>query len=220
MNETNTQPAARPFLPRHLLPLIILLLISGFLSLFIQDFFTRLIFQPVVAFIGYYVRLYQTLPQNVVWAFVVGWAGLVALRVLWPQLPPKSAAGPPESPRGRVSQLADLRAQAQKSDYARWELAREIEKLALSLLEREYGERAVVLQARIARDEIRLPAALQAVFQACHAIPSYRSFIEVRQAASSGFAGRLFLGNRPIPVLANLDLDAALAALAAWEDQP
>jgi hypothetical protein len=220
MNETNSAPPVRPFLPRRFVPLVFLLLISGFLSLFVQDFFTRSIFLPFVSFIGYYYRLYQILPQNLVWAFVVMWAGLMALRVLWPRIPPKSRLALPEAPHGRVPQLAALRAQAEKSDYARWELARELEKLALSLLAREYGETAVALQARIAREEIPLPAALQAVFAAGRAIPSYRSFIEARRATGGGLVRQSLAANRPITVLANLDLDAALAALASWEDKP
>lgn len=223
-------PPRKPFLPRSVIPLLTLLFISGFLSLFVEGFFTRLIFSPAVQIANNYYRLYQSLPQNLVWAFVVVLSGLVATVLLWPRFAPGQPQNLPEVPHGRVSQLADLRARAEKSEYARWELAREIEKLALSLLAREYGETAVALQARIAHEEIPLPAALQGVFAAGRAIPSYRSFIEARRAAGGGLARYRPLrrglarsplaGNRPIAVLANLDLDAALAALASWEDQP
>lgn len=197
----------RPLLPRRYLPLLIILLLSGFLSLFVEGFFTRFIFLPIIQFFAYYYRLYQILPQNLVWGGLVVYAALVMLRLLWPRFARPPATAVADTPRSRLQQLAEMYAQARKSDYARWELAREVEKLALLSLQRQHGQTAVAIQQRIASQTLPLPPALQAVFAVNRAIPDYRSFIAARQAAR----------RKPIPALATLDLDAALAEMVAWE---
>ncbi len=209
MNQTPPPSRLRPFLP-----LLILLFISGLLSFFVQDFFTQIIFLPILEFFRYYYRLYLGLPQNLAWGGVVFIALLMGVYRLWPRFSNLSTAPAPSKPQNRLGQLAALRAQAENSDYARWELAREIEKLALLLLEIEHGEKAAVLQERVARNEIPLPEALNALFRACRAIPNYRTFIEARQSVGGRLARR-----QPITDLANLDLDAALAVVASWEDK-
>ncbi len=211
-------PAERPFLPRRFVPLIILLLVSGFLSLFVQDFFNQVIFLPILRFFRYYYRLYLGLPQNLVWAVAVLLAFFVAVRRLWPRFVKEPPPQTQERPQNRLRQLADLHAQALTSEYVRWELAQELEALTVALLQWEYGETAVAIQQRIDQGDITLPAELQPVFAACRAIPNYRSFIAQRQNGSRLTAR--FVPQKPLPALANLDLDAALRALEAWTVQP
>lgn len=203
----NAEPETRPLLPRRYLPLLVMLLISGFLSLFIEGFFTRFIFLPIIQFFAYYYRLYQIVPQNLVWGGLVVYAALLMLRFLWPRLPHPQPETLAETPRRRLHRIAEMYTQARKSDYTRWELARELEKLALLSLQRRHGQTAVALRQRIANQTLPLPPAVQAIFAANRAIPDYRSFIAARQAAR----------RKPIPTLAALDLEAALAEIEAWE---
>ncbi len=204
----NNESETRPLLPRRYLPLLIILLLSGFLSLLVEGFFTRFIFLPLIQFLAYYYRLYQSLPQNLVWGGLVVYAALVMLRLLWPRFSRPTATAVADTPPSRLHHLAGMYVQARKSDYARWELARELEKLALLSLQRQHGQTAATLQQRIASQTLPLPPAIQALFAANRAIPDYRSFVAARQAAR----------RKPIPTLATLDLDAVLAEMEAWEE--
>ncbi len=207
---TEPTPATRPFLPRRFVPLVIVLLISGFLSFFVEDFFSQVIFLPILEFFRYYYRLYLGLPQNLVWSAVVVLAFFVAINRLWPRFVKPPLPQTKETTQNRVRQLANLHQQAETNEYVRWELARELVTLTLSLLQWERGETAVVIQQGIASGEIALPAALKPIFAACDAIPNYRSFIAQRQKAR----------RKPLAALANLDLDAALQELEEWMVRP
>ncbi len=205
-----------PPIPRRYWPLITVLLVAGLLSFFIQDFFRLVIFLPIVETILDYYRLYRQMPQNVVWGLFLLFALVIAaiflilnaLETIWRQLRQPEAAQSPT--RDRVFELAGLVAEARRTEYARWQLAREIENVLLALLAWDFGETAVSLQRRIRQGQLHLPPNLQALCAANAAVPNY---IQHRVAQRTR-------QRKPIAALAALDLDAALAELEALAEHP
>lgn len=205
-----------PPIPRRYWPLITVLLVAGLLSFFIQDFFRLVIFLPIVETILDYYRLYRQMPQNVVWGLFLLFALVIAaiflilnaLETIWRQLRQPEAAQSPA--RDRVFELAGLVAEARRTEYARWQLAREIENVLLALLAWDLGETAVSLQRRIRQGQLHLPPNLRALCAANAAVPNY---IQHRVAQRTR-------QRKPIAALAALDLDAALAELEALAEHP
>lgn len=203
-------------LPRRFLPLIILLLLAGLLAFFVQDFFRQVIFLPIIETVLNAYRFYRQLPQNLVWGIVVFFALalafsfliLSAVETIWRQLRRPEEVAPPA--HDRVSRLAELAGEARRSEYARWQLAREVEGVLLALLAWDLGETAVSLQRRLRKGEFLLPPNLQALCAANAAVPNY---IQHRVAQRTR-------RHKPIAALANLDLDAALNELAALAENP
>lgn len=203
-------------IPRRYLPLIIVLLVAGLLSLFIQDFFRQVIFLPLVEIALNIYRFYRQMPQNLVWGVFVLFALVFAFWFLllegvetaWRRLR-RPLADLPEA-RDRVARLADLVAEARRSEYARWQLAREIEEVMLALLAWDLGETAVSLQRRIRRGQLSLPPNLRALCAANAAVPNY---IQHRVAQRTR-------RRQPIAALAALDLEASLSELEALAERP
>ena len=207
MNGHADPQARRPFLPHRAIPLVILLLATALLSLLLRDFFRLVIFIPLLELVLFLHRLYRYLPQNLVWAALLGFAAAAALRALWRRRPASPPPPAPEQRPGRVADLATLAAKAERSEYARWQLAQTLEGLSVRLLEQQQGQTGETIRRRIAQDALDLPPALGALFHVCTAIPNYHSFN----------AARLANRRRAIPLLAELDLPAALQAMEELE---
>lgn len=200
--------AQRPFLSPKFIPLVIVLLLAALLSLFLPDFFRQVILAPILSRLIVLYALYRGVAQNVMWGFFVFIAFWITLRVLRPS--PEPAAPPDEeAPRlSRVDQLSRLAADARSGQHARWELAREIQQVVLGVMQAETGETADSLRQRIHDGDLPAPPEISALLDLCAALPSYRSFLEARDAAP----------NRRIPQLAAVDLEATVAALINWRE--
>jgi len=197
----------RPFLSARFVPLALLLFIITLLSLILPGFFQRVIYVPIASRLVVLFNIYRGIPQNIMWAvmvFITVWIMLVALRPA-----PSRDDAPLEEEKGssRLIKLIQLAADARKGQHARWELAREMQQVALQVMQAETGETAVSLRQRIAHgDIVNAPPEIAALLRLCADLPNYRSFIEARDAAP----------NKRIPQLDALDLDAAAAALVQW----
>ena len=196
----------RPFLSSRALPLAILLLVTVLLSLFMPDFFRQVILAPILPRVAILYGIYRGIPENVMWGifiFVALWIMLYALR---PDPSEEDEAFEEKPGTSRLSQLATIAADARTGQHARWELAREIQQVIVSLMKTEPGETAESLQERIQQGELKPPPEVTALLNLCVHLPNYRSFLDARDAAPRG----------EIPQLANLDLAATLTALEQW----
>jgi hypothetical protein len=204
-------------IPRRHLPLVVVLLLAGLLSFFVQDFFRQVIFLPIVEIFLNIYRFYRQMPQNLVWgvfllfalALAVSYLLLSAVETIWQQLRHPEESKPPA--RDRVSQLAELADEARRTEYARWQLAREIEGVLLGLLAWDMGETAVSLQRRIQKGQLSLPPNLQAVCAANAAVPNYIQYRVTQRRRSR---------RKPLAALAALDLEAALGELERLAETP
>lgn len=189
------------------LPLLGVMLLAALLSLLLRDFFTQVILVPLWQQLRWFYRLYRALPQNVLWSALVVIAFLIALRAVLHVRQPKASSFEEDAGANRVDQLSRLAESAQTSQHARWELAREIRQVAISLLQLGSSETEAALQRHILTGDLAAPPEVVALFRLCADIPSYRRFMEAREAAPGD----------TIPQLAALDLDAVVAALAQWQ---
>lgn len=199
-------PQKRPFSESRFVPLAVVLLAAAILSLLMPDFFRQVILAPILSRLATLYGIYRGVPQNVMWGIFVFAAVWIMLYALRPDPTEKEEPFAEKPGTSRLSQLATLAANARTGQHARWELAREIQQVIVSLMQTESGETAESLQQHIQQNELNAPPEVAVLLEMCAQLPNYRSFLDAREAAPGG----------KIPQLANLDLAAALTALAQW----
>lgn len=199
----------RPFISLRLMPLVILLFILTLLSLILPGFFQQVVYAPIMSRLVVLFNIYRGIPQNLVWVALIIltlWVMLTALRPA-PRSTSETFEEAPDS--SRLSQLATLAADARQGQHARWELAREVQKIALQIIQAETGQTAVSLRQEIAQGKrLNAPPEINALLRLSVEMPNYRSFLDARDAASNG----------RIPQLDALDLDKAVATLVEWHN--
>lgn len=188
------------------MPLVFLLLVAVLLSLLLPDFFRQVILAPLLPRVAIIYGIYRGFPQNVMWGFFVFVALVVALGVLLPSINP--AEEPYEEKKGesRLRQLAHMASHAQRGQHARWELAREMQQLTLNLMQLETADTPETLRDRIREGHLSAPPEIVELLDLCTSLPSYRSFLEAREAAP----------NKRIPQLDRFDPRATIEALLHW----
>ena len=196
----------RPFLSPRFIPLVALLLLAILLSIFLPDFFRQVILAPILSRVATIYGIYRGFPQNVMWAFFVLVALVVAFGALLPS--PSPTEEPFEEAKGesRLRQLSHMTRHAQNGQHARWELAREIQQLTLGLMQLETAETPETLRQRIQGGQLPAPPEIVTLLDLCANLPSYRSFLEAREAAP----------NQRIPQLDNFDAQTTIDALIRW----
>lgn len=196
----------RPFLTPRTLPLAILLLVAALLSLFLPDFFRQVILAPILSRVATIYGIYRGFPQNVMWGFFVLAAFVVAFSVLLPSAKPAEEPFEEENGESRLRQLSQITHQAQNGQHARWQLAREMQQLTLGLMQLETTDTPETLRQRIQQGQLPAPPEILQLLELCASLPSYRSFLEAREAAP----------NQRIPQLESFDPQAAIDALNRW----
>ncbi|MFZ1395333.1 MAG: hypothetical protein WAS33_00450 [Candidatus Promineifilaceae bacterium] len=196
----------RPFLTPRSLPLAILLLVAVLLSLFLPDFFRQVILAPILSRVATIYGIYRGFPQNVMWGFLLFIAFVMALYVLRPSPNPSEPPFAEEKGESRLRQLALMTNHAQTGQHARWELAREMQSLTLSLMQLETAETPETLRERIQLGDLPAPPEIVQLLDLCATLPSYRSFLEAREAAP----------NQRIAQIDQFDPQTTLDALHRW----
>ncbi|MCA9918444.1 MAG: hypothetical protein KC445_10860 [Anaerolineales bacterium] len=196
----------RPFLTPRTLPLAILLLVAVLLSIFLPDFFRQVILAPILSRVATFYGIYRGFPQNVMWGFFVFIAFVIALYALRPGPTEKEEPVEEEKQESRLQKLADLTKHAQTGQHARWELAREMQSLTLSLMQLETAETPEILRERIQQGQLPVPPEIVQLLDLCATIPSYRSFLDAREAAP----------NQRIAQIEQFNPQATLDALHRW----
>ncbi|MCA9897311.1 MAG: hypothetical protein H6654_02480 [Ardenticatenaceae bacterium] len=196
----------RPFLTPRTMPIALLLLAAVLLSLFLPDFFRQVILAPILSRLATLYGIYRGFPQNVMWGFFVLLALVVAVYALRPSRKQTEKPFVEKQGESRLRQLTHLTHDAQNGQHARWELAREMQSLTLSLMQLETAETPEILRERIQQGQLPAPPQIVQLLDLCAAMPSYRSFLEAREAAP----------NQRIPQIDQFDPQATLDALARW----
>lgn len=202
--------APRDWLPfdRRYLPLATLAALIGLASLLVRDFFSQMIWLPLLDLLINLYVFYLRVPQNVVWVVFMTLGVLAVLRALLPAPAENEELVPLPPPPGRLDHWAPLVAEAADGDHARWLLAHELADLTVALVERQRGDSAESIRRQIADGRLHLPPPLQALFDVERTLPGYRDFLEARKAA----------GRRSPAPLQALDFDAAVQVLEQWRD--
>jgi hypothetical protein len=201
------QLGKRPVLPSRFVPLTVLLLVIILLSLFLPGFFQQVIYDPIVTFLILLQRVYRGIPQNIIWGVLVLITTWVMLAALRPARRLEETPGEEKTGATRFSWLVELATDSRSGQHARWELAREMQQIAIQVIQAETGETDVSLRQRIAKGEqLPAPPEINALLRLCADLPNYRSFLEARDGAP----------NKRIPQLDALDLEGAAAALTQW----
>ncbi|MEZ4589612.1 MAG: hypothetical protein R3D55_00500 [Chloroflexota bacterium] len=208
MMSKNKVGEKRPFLTPRTLPLAILLLVTVLLSIFLPDFFRQVILAPVLSRLATLYGIYRGFPQNVMWGFFVVLALVMALYTLRPSPNPADESFTEEKGESRLRQLVGLTSHAPNSQHARWELAREMQTLTLSLMQLETAETPETLRERIQQGQLPAPPQIVQLLELCATLPSYRSFLDAREAAP----------NQRIAQIEQFDPQATLDALHRWRE--
>lgn len=201
--------ARRPLLPNRYLPLVILIVLAVLFSVFVRGFFRQVILIPLLSVLLGLYNFYLTVPQNVTWAIFILIALVVAVFTVWTP-PGKPDDTPAEEIRlGRLTQLSTLIRDARQSEHARWQLAHEMQTLAIEMLQKQYIaiDSVESLQAYRAAHRLYLPPEIETLFAVCAQLPSYRSFVDARADSPSG----------SVAAVANLDIEGTVQALARWQ---
>lgn len=206
MMSNKTVGEKRPFLTSRTLPLAILLLVAILLSLFLPDFFRQVILAPILSRVATLYGIYRGFPQNVMWGFLVFIAFVIALYTLRPSPTKQDTPYQEEQRESRLRQLSLMTRHAQNGQHARWELAREMQSLTLKLMQLETAETPETLRQRIQQGHLPAPPEIVALLDLCAALPSYRSFLDAREAAP----------NQHLPQIERFDPQATLDALHRW----
>jgi hypothetical protein len=151
---------------RRLVPLAVILIVAGLLTLVLQDYARQLI-RPLlfVAWIGR--LLVETIPQVFIWGIFVGIALLVAARSLFKRSvtgPPVRRSQPPAE--GRIERWATLIEQSGQETYYRWQLAQPLQALIIDMLAHQQRSTPRQIKQQLAADSIDLPPEIQAYLQA------------------------------------------------------
>ncbi|WP_420644085.1 hypothetical protein [Candidatus Leptofilum sp.] len=196
----------RPFLHPRFLPLLILLFLAVLFSLFLPDFFRQVILAPILSRVATLYGIYRSFPQNVMWGFLVFAAFVMMLYATRPQLNKSEEPFEELFNPSRFHQLVRMSQNATKGQHAQWQLAHEIQRLVLEMMQLESTETPETLRQRIETGELPVPSEIVTLLDVCASLPNYRSFLEARDAQP----------NRRIPQLAVLNLEATVAALVRW----
>jgi hypothetical protein len=194
------------FRSSRFIPLAVLLLVAVLLSLLMPDFFRQVILAPILSRVVVLYGIYRGFPQNVMWGFFVFIALVMAMYVLRPQPEPVEEPFQEDYGESRLRQLVQMATHAHQGQHARWEMAREIQQLSLGLMQLETAETPEILRQRIQQGQLPAPPEIVTLLDLCAGLPSYRSFLEARDAAP----------NQRIPQLDNFDAEATIAALLRW----
>jgi len=171
---------------RRLLPLALILIVAGLLTLVLQDY-TRQLIKPFL-FLAWIGRLLLgALPQEFIWAIFVLIALLVAARNLFKP----SASSPPvprsqPSPAGRIERWATLIEQSRQETYYRWQLAQPLQALIIDVLAHRQRLTPRQIKQQLAANSLKLPPEIQAYLQA--SMISFSRLLADRSRFRSGSA--------------------------------
>lgn len=147
---------------RHLVPLALILIVAGLLTLVLQDYARQLI-RPLL-FIAWIGRLlFGAVPQAFIWAIFIAIVLVVAIRSLLKRRPPAPPA-PRRQPsaEGRIERWATLIEQSRQETYYRWQLAQPLRALVIDVLAHRRRLMPGQVKQQLAAGSVELPPEIQA----------------------------------------------------------
>ena len=171
------------------LPLIIVLILAGFLGFLIQDFVREVIVTPFL-YIFWYVTLFlKSLPEFLFWGIFILITLIIAI---------KSLPGPEDiieqrrvgkrNQEGSVALWSRLIHHAEKGGYSKWQMAQLLSKLTWDIL--GDGERLSIQQIdkRLKAGDLDLPPEIKAYFRAgilpYYPVSRFQHFFQARREAT------------------------------------
>ena len=142
---------------RRLILVLTLIAVVEIVALGIRGFLAETLITPLLYLVWGAVRIFESIPQGIIWLTFVLAAGIVALVSVWGGRRNDAQHADAGAPRGRVYEWQRLVALAQRHDYSRWRLAQRLMiLLAETMAARERVELRVARQ-RIATGMIDAP---------------------------------------------------------------
>ena len=142
---------------RRLILILTVIAAVEIVALGIRGFLAETLITPLLYLIWGAVRIFESIPQGIIWLTFVLAAGIVALVSVWGGRRNDAQHADAGAPRGRVYEWQRLVALAQRHDYSRWRLAQRLMiLLAETMAARERVELRVARQ-RIATGMIDAP---------------------------------------------------------------
>jgi hypothetical protein len=151
---------------RRLLPLALIFIVAGLLTLVLQDY-TRQLIMPFLFTVWIGQILLATIPQAIVWGIFIALALLVAARTLLIRRPsPSSAVRSQPPPEGRIEHWAGLIERSKQEAYYRWQLAQPLQALMVDVLAHRQRSTPRQIKDQLAANRLDLPPEIQAYLQA------------------------------------------------------
>jgi hypothetical protein len=142
---------------RRLILVLTLIAVVEIVALGIRGFLAETLITPLLYLVWGAVRIFESIPQGIIWLTFVLAASIVALVSVWGGRRNDAQHADAGAPRGRVYEWQRLVALAQRHDYSRWRLAQRLMiLLAETMAARERVELRVARQ-RIATGMIDAP---------------------------------------------------------------
>jgi len=134
---------------RRLILILTVIAAVEIVALGIRGFLAETLITPLLYLIWGAVRIFESIPQGIIWLTFVLAASIVALVSVWGGRRNDAQHADAGAPRGRVYEWQRLVALAQRHDYSRWRMA---QRLMLLLAETMAARERVEL--RVARQRI------------------------------------------------------------------
>ena len=134
---------------RRLILVLTLIAVVEIVALGIRGFLAETLITPLLYLVWGAVRIFESIPQGIIWLTFVLAASIVALVSVWGGRGNDAHHADADAPRGRVYEWQRLVALAQRHDYSRWRMA---QRLMLLLAETMAARERVEL--RVARQRI------------------------------------------------------------------
>ena len=134
---------------RRLILVLTLIAAVEIVALGIRGFLAETLITPLLYLIWGAVRIFESIPQGIIWLTFVLAASIVALVSVWGGRRNDAQHADAGAPRGRVYEWQRLVALAQRHDYSRWRLA---QRLMILLAETMAARERIEL--RVARQRI------------------------------------------------------------------
>ncbi|MGQ9549866.1 MAG: hypothetical protein ACUVWS_14675 [Roseiflexus sp.] len=182
---------------RRLIMILTLIAAVEIVTLGVRGFLAETLITPLLYLVWGTVRIFESIPQGVIWITFVLAAGIVALVSVWGDRQSSASYADVNVPRGRVYEWQRLVTLAQQHDYSRWRLA---QRLMLLLAEAIAAHERVEL--RVARQRI-----------ANGRIDASRQVIDFLRAGTDSYRPRRRMFLQRSESALDADLDQVVAAI-------
>jgi hypothetical protein len=154
-------------LKHHLLPLLIIILLAGLLTLVLGDWLREAMVTPLLYTIWVGRLIFDSIPQAAIWGLFLLFSLLLAAKSLLKTRPPASKVIIPEPPSAqRIGFWLNSLRRVEQDIYYRWQLAQHLHKLAIDTLANDQRISPKEARQRLAQGALNLPPDMQAYLQA------------------------------------------------------
>jgi hypothetical protein len=152
---------------KQLLPLALILLLTGLLTPVLQDYVRQVIVRPFLYFFWVGWLFINSIPQIGIWGLFLFIALLIMGRSLLKQRPtPPRLRRPQKTDQGRIETWAKLIHRANQEPYYKWKLAQHLQEFTLDALAHDERQAPKQIRQRLLNNNLDIPPEIQAYLQA------------------------------------------------------